>query len=497
MLDSVVAVPTIDPEFADLIELETAVSSRQPLKALSKTTAFRTCDWQSVVDVIFRFTSAKPSRWRETSHALKEILVKFPDSAKCLENQGKFSVGEQLLWLSIDGFDRVSVAGSLDPTRRNFMLAWRELHGRVSSRLLQMIATDDVEGLRSQLFAKEQPLLNESLRVVLSGGDAFAGSTCEGRELSLLALAGQFGAVGCARVLLTNGAKVGASEVGSAFRGGNGELMRLLWDAFPEANPLEVGLEAVKSWNLVGLRWLLEYTISAMSPRELVRLFEGACSSGSYSCGSSVLGFSAAAASHLRGLHPVGVVGRVLCDGRASLEPGQDIFAIPQDSIAAGYSVQVHEWLPAATEVRLIARHEGRDTASVNAFVDAAKGRKKTLTFVDTENGQSICRGYLDVAWVENGYAHDPGRRSFIFTLKNHLGVPPMKFAQKRDEQAAYVWRGHCFCFGRGEGFAVLQSEYRFLSGEGYEAHERGAALFCGAADGKFRAARWELWQVC
>jgi hypothetical protein len=80
----------VEPELADLIELEAAVSSPDPLEALSKTASFRTGDWQSVIDVIFRFTRAKPSRWRETSHALKEIVVQFPESAKYLDGQGRF-----------------------------------------------------------------------------------------------------------------------------------------------------------------------------------------------------------------------------------------------------------------------------------------------------------------------------------------------------------------------------------------------------------------------
>jgi hypothetical protein len=130
LVDSAVAAPAGDPELSELLELEVAVSSAQPLGALSKTASFRAGDWQSVFNVLFRFTRAKPSRWRETSHVLKEILREFPESAKFLEGQGKFSVGEQLLWLSIDGFDRGSVAGCLDPTRRDFALAWREFHGR-------------------------------------------------------------------------------------------------------------------------------------------------------------------------------------------------------------------------------------------------------------------------------------------------------------------------------------------------------------------------------
>jgi hypothetical protein len=95
LVDSAFVTSVGDSELAELFELEAAVSSRQPLEALSKTASFRAGDWQSVVDVLFRYTRAKPSRWRETSHALKEILQRFPESAKCLECQGQFA-GENI-----------------------------------------------------------------------------------------------------------------------------------------------------------------------------------------------------------------------------------------------------------------------------------------------------------------------------------------------------------------------------------------------------------------
>jgi hypothetical protein len=149
------------------------------------------------------------------------------------------------------------------------------------------------------------------------------------------------------------------------------------------------------------------------------------------------------------------------------------------------------------TEVILVAKHEGRDVASVNAFVDAARGRARTLTFVETENGGSICGGYLDVPWVGGICVKDPGKRSFIFTLKNHLGVPPTIFAQKKgDDGAAYMGRGYCFCFGIDEGFVVRQGNPTLYSGYSYEAPEQGMALFTGDDRGVFRAARWELWEV-
>jgi hypothetical protein len=165
--------------------------------------------------------------------------------------------------------------------------------------------------------------------------------------------------------------------------------------------------------------------------------------------------------------------------------------------MAAGYSEQLREWLPDTTAVTLVARHEGHSTASVNAFIEAAEGRAKTLTFVKTENGDSICGGYLDVAWVEGQRAYDPGRRSFIFTLRNHLGVPPTKFAQGRaEESAAYMRCDDRVYFGLAEGFYIWDKDACLSNGWTYDSVKQGPALFCGNGCGSFRAGRWELWQV-
>jgi hypothetical protein len=75
----------------------------------------------------------------------------------------------------------------------------------------------------------------------------------------------------------------------------------------------------------------------------------------------------------------------------ACLKGGREVSFIAEDSVAAEFSEELCEWLSEATVLSLVAKHEGRDLASLNAFVDAAKGRAKTLTFVETENGGSIC----------------------------------------------------------------------------------------------------------
>jgi hypothetical protein len=164
--------------------------------------------------------------------------------------------------------------------------------------------------------------------------------------------------------------------------------------------------------------------------------------------------------------------------------------------MAAAYSEELVAWLPEATGLRLVAKCEGRGWASVHAFIDAANGRAKTLTFVETENGRSICGGYLDVAWVGGCSVKDPGRRSFIFTLRNHLEVPPTRFEQKRDEYAAFMERWHAFCFGFDEGFRVSPDARRLQSDGTYGAPDQGVALFNGDDSGRFRAARWELWEI-
>jgi hypothetical protein len=101
----------------------------------------------------------------------------------------------------------------------------------------------------------------------------FGASTHETRGLSVLAVAAHLRAVGCVRFLLMNGAVVQPAEIGAAFRGGSVEWMRLLWDAFQYAKPLDVVLKAVQSWNATGLRWVLDHKKGAISFHDLVRLF--------------------------------------------------------------------------------------------------------------------------------------------------------------------------------------------------------------------------------
>jgi hypothetical protein len=144
----------------------------------------------------------------------------------------------------------------------------------------------------------------------------------------------------------------------------------------------------------------------------------------------------------------------------------------------------------------------GRDRAGITAFCDAADGLSKTVVMAVTENGKSICGGYLDRAWREGATSRDDSNKSFLFTLKNHLRVGPTKFPKKdNDWPAAYKRRDKCWHFGYWEGPYMSHGENPGVpaGGSGLGEHyqdvgEQGLAIFNGGQV-FFRLARWELWQ--
>jgi hypothetical protein len=168
------------------------------------------------------------------------------------------------------------------------------------------------------------------------------------------------------------------------------------------------------------------------------------------------------------------------------------------DSMAAAYEDQLLEWLPDATTARLVAEHDGRDIASINAFCDAAEGLSKTVVIAVNENGESICGGYLEPAWKEGAWSRD-GIQSFLFTLKNPAGVGPTKFPKTgSNSYAAAKARDNCWRFGGWEGPYIWKGGHPGYGGLGsfYEdVVGQGQAIFNGGQD-FFRLARWELWQI-
>jgi hypothetical protein len=170
-----------------------------------------------------------------------------------------------------------------------------------------------------------------------------------------------------------------------------------------------------------------------------------------------------------------------------------DIFG---GSMAAPWAAQLMEWRPQMRSARLIARGGG-DSHGVRVFIDTAPGYAQTFTFIETANRNSICGAFLEPAWPVEGHRVDDGcQESFMFTLKNHLGVAPTKFPKKWGGAAAGLYKTHFF-FGGNDGIKVkgnttstgtLGLSYQDTVGQ-------GAAVVYGDDIG-FRAARWELWQT-
>jgi hypothetical protein len=164
--------------------------------------------------------------------------------------------------------------------------------------------------------------------------------------------------------------------------------------------------------------------------------------------------------------------------------------------MAGQYAASIFEWLPELTATRLLAFGTGRDYASISAFIDGAKGRCKTIAFFETSNRGSICGGYLEPAWNDAGETRDPSRKSFIFTLRNHLGVPPTKFPMRSSAtRGAFAGRGNWVGFGSPD-IQLYSADYGGNFGFHQDVVGRGAAIFQGDGSGRFRAGSWELWQT-
>jgi hypothetical protein len=156
--------------------------------------------------------------------------------------------------------------------------------------------------------------------------------------------------------------------------------------------------------------------------------------------------------------------------GMASLPPDDEEQPF-KDSMAADYGDQLLEWLPGVTNAKLLAKREGRDAASVKAFIDAAVGHARTVTFIETENRKSICGCFIGPAWPSDGGVRDWHFCSFLFTLENHLGVAPTKFPKCKDGGlAASVVRHGAVVFGcHGCMIAPTDIPERVPLGERYQ----------------------------
>jgi hypothetical protein len=145
---------------------------------------------------------------------------------------------------------------------------------------------------------------------------------------------------------------------------------------------------------------------------------------------------------------------------------------------------------------KLLLRHQGRDAASVNAYLDAAKGHWQTWTFIDTENGKAICGSYLDPARVEGGYTEDHAKRGFLFTLKNYLGIVPTKFRLVSSQNASQASRNNYVILSGGTWVVhICPSDPGTALGPYENAAGHGVATF-SRGNRAFGAGRWELWET-
>jgi hypothetical protein len=182
-------------------------------------------------------------------------------------------------------------------------------------------------------------------------------------------------------------------------------------------------------------------------------------------------------------------------------KPAAKIFA---GSFAEPFEEAIRGFLPKMSKASLLASHHGCDKVSLGAFLAAAPGQTCTMVFIAMTNGNSICGGYLHPAWrntTDAGYIGDAEGKSFIFTLRNHLGVPPTKFEVSDKSHAALLENSPYFTFG-GCDIRVGPSDHcsnypdRYANPLGH-----GGSLFAGeGAKGRGSAnlgvARWELWKI-
>jgi hypothetical protein len=172
----------------------------------------------------------------------------------------------------------------------------------------------------------------------------------------------------------------------------------------------------------------------------------------------------------------------------------------PSDSMAAPYARQLKEWLPWAGSASLLAKGEGRPTLLVARIV----GKSKTLVVVQTQNGKSICGGYVAPAWCNRVWcASDPSNSSFLFTLQNHLGKPTTKFPINPGATKVFYMTDNRFILGdlsngSGNTYTTSTLGHGGQFGALQEPLALGTCVLAGEGSGsqKVSVARWEFWQL-
>lgn len=121
---------------------------------------------------------------------------------------------------------------------------------------------------------------------------------------------------------------------------------------------------------------------------------------------------------------------------------------VPRDSLLMqeGASAAIAKWIPncpTTPELLFRATRDGFDAATFHKLAD---GKAPTVTLVRSTEGY-IFGGYTDAAWTSTN-AWIASNNSFLFSLKNPLKLPAMKFELKATANAIMGHTSQCSQFG-------------------------------------------------
>jgi hypothetical protein len=131
---------------------------------------------------------------------------------------------------------------------------------------------------------------------------------------------------------------------------------------------------------------------------------------------------------------------------------------------------------------------------SMDEFLKKASDFAPTLVLIKMKNGTE-CGGLAGVPWPNNGWAADPTRDSFIFSL----GATPARFDLVIPKWALFGM-GFGFQFGSRSGELFVSSDGHGCSSarQGAYAGPREPGQLIGGTAGDYQQPyeRWELWRL-
>lgn len=192
-----------------------------------------------------------------------------------------------------------------------------------------------------------------------------------------------------------------------------------------------------------------------------------------------------------------------------------DIFQTPanpwlEDSkvvVDKGHMVKLKEWLASVNSKstpKLLYR-ASRNGWGATDFHRMCDGKGATITVVKSSGGYMF-GGYTDVAWSQSGGSCKSSRTSFLFSLKCHAGLGPLKMDVKSGNEASAVYHNSNYgpTFGGGQDLCIrfipnqsnTNTSYTNI-GHTYQLPDGvtgGHSLLTGASN--FQVAEYEVFQV-